>query len=113
MNQADTIEKALQVHVLRHQQKKPSGGEELLHHFSGIRAPRIAFVGDRALTDVVYANNYGMLSILTRDIVTEEGDNPMAVRVSHCFFGVCTWVAYFILSDHPSPSPPIEYRSED
>ncbi|KAG0350768.1 mitochondrial PGP phosphatase-domain-containing protein [Gamsiella multidivaricata] len=79
--QAQAIEQALQVPVLRHQQKKPAGGEELLTHFSGIQAPRIAVVGDRALTDVVFGNNYGMLTILTRDVVTEEGDNPMAVRI--------------------------------
>lgn len=85
--QAQAIEHALQVNVLRHQEKKPSGGEELLKHFSGIKAGRIAIVGDRALTDVVFGNNYGMLTILTRDVVTEEGDNPMALRVS--FFLLC------------------------
>lgn len=79
--QAQAIEHALQVNVLRHQEKKPSGGEELLKHFSGIKAGRIAIVGDRALTDVVFGNNYGMLTILTRDVVTEEGDNPMALRI--------------------------------
>ncbi|KAF8953107.1 hypothetical protein BGZ46_003280 [Entomortierella lignicola] len=79
--QAKAIEKALQVSVLRHQLKKPSGGEELLNHFSGINPGRIAFVGDRALTDVVFGNNHGMLTILTRDIVSEEGDNPMAVKI--------------------------------
>lgn len=84
--QAQAIEHTLQVNVLRHQEKKPSGGEELLKHFSGIKAERIAFVGDRALTDVVFGNNYGMLTILTRDVVTEEGDNPMALRVSFFWF---------------------------
>ncbi|KAF9104418.1 hypothetical protein BGX27_010108 [Mortierella sp. AM989] len=79
--QAKAIEKALQVPVLRHEQKKPSGGDELLKHFSGIKSARIAFVGDRALTDVVFGNNYGMLTILTRDIISEEGDNPMAIRI--------------------------------
>ncbi|KAF9174181.1 hypothetical protein BGX21_007102 [Mortierella sp. AD011] len=80
-NQAKAIEKALQVLVLRHEHKKPAGGEELLKHFSGIDPKRIAFVGDRALTDVVFGNNYGMFTILTKDIVSEEGDNPMAVRI--------------------------------
>ncbi|KAI1299945.1 hypothetical protein EDD11_006347 [Mortierella claussenii] len=78
---AQQIEQTLQVHVLRHRHKKPSGGEELLKHFSGIKPARIAFVGDRALTDVVFGNNHGMLTILTRDVVTEEGDNAMAVRI--------------------------------
>lgn len=79
--QAKDIESALKVHVLRHQQKKPSGGEELLKHFHGISAERIAFVGDRALTDVVFGNNHGMFTILTKNVVTEDGDNPMAVWV--------------------------------
>ena len=85
-HQAKAIESSLQVHVLRHQEKKPSGGQELLKHFHGVDPTEIAFVGDRALTDVVFGNNEGMMTILTRDVVTEEGDNPMAVRVS-C--GVC------------------------
>ncbi|KAG0307762.1 hypothetical protein BGZ98_009834 [Dissophora globulifera] len=78
---AKAIEFSLQVQVLRHRQKKPAGGDELLNHFSGIRPARIAFVGDRALTDIVFGNNWGMLTILTRDVVTEEGDNPMAKRI--------------------------------
>jgi phosphatidylglycerophosphatase GEP4 len=65
-----------------------------LNHFGGIKAERIAFVGDRALTDVVFGNNYGMLTILTRDVVTEEGDNPMALRVS-CLF---PFVYFFLWS---------------
>ncbi|ORZ09331.1 mitochondrial PGP phosphatase [Lobosporangium transversale] len=79
---AKAIETSLSVPVLRHEQKKPSGGDELLRHFSGIKPSRVAIVGDRALTDVVFGNNYGMFTILTRDVVTEEGDNPMAIRVS-------------------------------
>ncbi|CAO3570380.1 unnamed protein product [Mortierella alpina] len=80
-HQAKAIESSLQVHVLRHQEKKPSGGQELLKHFNGVDPTEIAFVGDRALTDVVFGNNEGMLTILTRDVVTEEGDNPMAIRI--------------------------------
>ncbi|KAG0051747.1 hypothetical protein BGZ83_003365 [Gryganskiella cystojenkinii] len=83
--------------------EKPSGGEELLKHFSGIRAPRIAFVGDRALTDVVYANNNGMLSILTRDVVTEEGDNPMAVRIRRLEHRVLAFLERMNIKAKPHP----------
>ncbi|KAG0239183.1 hypothetical protein BGW41_007874 [Actinomortierella wolfii] len=49
----------------------------------GIERNEIAFVGDRALTDVVFGNTNGMFSILTRQVVTEQGDNPMAIRIRH------------------------------
>ncbi|GJJ73839.1 phosphatidylglycerophosphatase GEP4 [Entomortierella parvispora] len=101
--QANTIEKALHVHVLRHQRKKPAGGEELLQYFSGIRAPRIAFVGDRALTDVVYANSHGMLSILARDVVTEEGDNPMAIRIRRLEHRVLVFLEKMNIKAKPHP----------
>ncbi|KAG0080134.1 hypothetical protein BGZ93_003024 [Podila epicladia] len=78
---AIAIEKALGVDVLRHQHKKPAGGDELLHYFDSTPASQIAFVGDRALTDIVFGHNYGMLTILTRQVVTEQGDNPMAVQI--------------------------------
>lgn len=49
-------------------------------HFS-CRSPAIAVVGDRALTDVVYGNSNGMLTIFVTDIVTEKGDNVFAAAV--------------------------------
>ncbi|KAF9577121.1 hypothetical protein BGW38_007873, partial [Lunasporangiospora selenospora] len=81
--EADTIERSLKVHVLRHQEKKPGGGEELLSYLRSkdrdgdmdkesvslatIEPSQIAVVGDRALTDVVFGNTYGMLTILTKN----------------------------------------------
>lgn len=62
-----------------------------MKHFPGVYPTEIAFVGDRALTDVVFGNNEGMLTILTRDVVTEEGDNPMAIRVSGALMSK-TWI---------------------
>ncbi|KAF9546404.1 hypothetical protein EC957_009753 [Mortierella hygrophila] len=103
--QAQAIEHALQVNVLRHLEKKPSGGEELLKHFSGIKAERIAFVGDRALTDVVFGNNYGMLTILTRDVVTEEGDNPMALRIRRMEHRVLAFLDRMNIKAKPHPIP--------
>jgi phosphatidylglycerophosphatase GEP4 len=41
----------------------------------------IAFVGDRVLTDVVFANLHQFRSIHTVQIITEKGDNKMAVMV--------------------------------
>ncbi|KAF9435119.1 hypothetical protein BGZ76_006869 [Entomortierella beljakovae] len=79
--QAKAIESSLKVPVLRHHLKKPAGGQELLDHFNGVNASKIAFIGDRALTDIVFGNNDGMFTILTRNVVSEEGDNPMAVKI--------------------------------
>ncbi|KAG0342709.1 hypothetical protein BG000_002054 [Podila horticola] len=97
--EAIAIEKALGVHVLRHQEKKPAGGDELLHYFDSTPASRIAFVGDRALTDVVFGHNYGMLTILTRQVVTEQGDNPMAVQ-----YNAFLTLARFLLSPLMEPT---------
>ncbi|KAF9959240.1 hypothetical protein BGZ65_000694 [Modicella reniformis] len=101
--QALAIEASLKVHVLRHQQKKPSGGEELLKHFNGIDAERIAFIGDRALTDVVFGNNHGMLTILTRDVVTEDGDNPMAIRIRKMEYRALAFLDWLNIEQHPHP----------
>ncbi|KAF8925975.1 hypothetical protein BGZ58_000302 [Dissophora ornata] len=98
-----SIEQALDVHVLRHQQKKPSGGQELLNHFNGIEPAKIAFVGDRALTDVVFGNNYGLLTILTRDVVTEEGDNPMAIQIRRMEHRVLAFLDRMNIKHHPHP----------
>ncbi|KAG0337146.1 hypothetical protein BG004_007759 [Podila humilis] len=75
------IENSLGVHVLRHKEKKPAGGEELLEYLDPIPPSQIAFVGDRALTDIVFGHNYGMLTILTRQVVSEKGDNPIAMQI--------------------------------
>ena len=44
---------------------------------------QIAIVGDRYCTDVLYAINGGMKSILVKDIITEEGDEYWAVKVHY------------------------------
>ncbi|KAF9896927.1 hypothetical protein BX616_006491, partial [Lobosporangium transversale] len=100
---AKAIETSLSVPVLRHEQKKPSGGDELLRHFSGIKPSRVAIVGDRALTDVVFGNNYGMFTILTRDVVTEEGDNPMAIRIRRMEHRVLAFLDRINIKARPHP----------
>lgn len=68
--------------MLRHTEKKPSGGDALLRHFSPLPARKIAVVGDRVLTDVLFGNLNGNLTIWTKNIVTEKGDNKAALVVS-------------------------------
>ncbi|KAI8337176.1 mitochondrial PGP phosphatase-domain-containing protein [Chlamydoabsidia padenii] len=78
--EAQALEQSLGVHVLRHADKKPSGGEALTHHLQ-IPPDQIAFVGDRILTDVMYGNLNGNLTIWTKQVISEKGDNKPAVWI--------------------------------
>ncbi|KAI8824271.1 mitochondrial PGP phosphatase-domain-containing protein [Fimicolochytrium jonesii] len=77
---AREVEKTLGVNVLRHNTKKPAGGSALPTHLS-VPPAQIGVIGDRLLTDVVYGNSAGLLTVLVTKIVTEEGDNPFAAMV--------------------------------
>lgn len=68
--------------MLRHKEKKPSGGEEFAKHVLPISKRETAFVGDRILTDIIFGNRNGNLTIWTKRVVTEEGDNKAALVVS-------------------------------
>lgn len=60
------IEQELGINVIRHDEKKPGGLNEVLQHFKdqGVDDPsQLCMVGDRLLTDVVFGNLYGMLTI--------------------------------------------------
>ncbi|KAI8846757.1 mitochondrial PGP phosphatase-domain-containing protein [Chytridium lagenaria] len=61
--QAIEIEKMIGVPVLKRSEKKPS------------------VVGDRVLTDVVYGNMGGALTVLVDKPLTEQGDNWIAARI--------------------------------
>ncbi|ORX94375.1 HAD-superfamily phosphatase [Basidiobolus meristosporus CBS 931.73] len=69
------------VKVLRREEKKPGGGGALLKYCQTTDPTTIAFVGDRLLTDVLFGNLNGMYTIFTKQIVTEQGDNPIALKV--------------------------------
>ncbi|KAJ1923428.1 hypothetical protein IWQ60_005896 [Tieghemiomyces parasiticus] len=79
--QAADIERHLGVPVLRHPLKKPGGGEALSQRFPNLQPAQVAFVGDRLMTDVLFGNLNGWLTIWTRQIVSAEGDNPTAARL--------------------------------
>lgn len=53
----------------------------MLAEFPSLQPSQIAFVGDRILTDVVFANMNSMLSIYVEEIITKQNDNSMASRV--------------------------------
>mmetsp|Transcript_41646 Transcript_41646/g.50680 ORF Transcript_41646/g.50680 Transcript_41646/m.50680 type:complete len:234 (+) Transcript_41646:204-905(+) len=84
---AAAIETHLGVSVIRHAEKKPGGLSEVLKHFEGcgVTAPsELCVVGDRLLTDVVFGNLYGMLTVHTLPLCRGEenrGDNLVAACV--------------------------------
>jgi phosphatidylglycerophosphatase GEP4 len=59
------IEDALGISVIRHNEKKPGGLNEALEHFNIDDPACLCMVGDRLLTDVVFGNLYGMLTVHT------------------------------------------------
>ena len=77
--EADAVERAFTstspVHVLRHRHKKPSRrcASEIWDYFDKVKQwrhgqterPRLVFVGDRIMTDILLANEMGAYSILT------------------------------------------------
>uniref|UniRef100_A0A803QLN4 Uncharacterized protein n=1 Tax=Cannabis sativa TaxID=3483 RepID=A0A803QLN4_CANSA len=77
-SKAKALEKAIGIKVIRHRVKKPAGtAEEVEKHF-GCEASQLIMVGDRPLTDIVYGNMNGFLTILTEPLsLTEE---PFIVR---------------------------------
>ncbi|KAI8879281.1 HAD-superfamily phosphatase [Backusella circina FSU 941] len=80
--EAQKLEVSLGVTVLRHAEKKPAGGIHLINHFKPtIHPAQIAFVGDRILTDVVFGNRNGNLTIWTNKVITEKGDNKAALML--------------------------------
>ena len=78
------IERELGINVIRHDEKKPGGLKEVLEHFKdqGVEdASQLCMVGDRLLTDVVFGNLYGMLTIHCLPLCTGEEnskDNKVA-----------------------------------
>jgi len=81
-DEAAALEDALGVPVIRHATKKPGGSADALAaHF---RIPpasvhTLVMVGDRYLTDVVYGNRLGLLTVRP-DPITATGE-PRAVRL--------------------------------
>lgn len=80
--EAQKLEESLGVTVMRHKEKKPAGG----HFLESIPAQETAFVGDRILTDVMFGNRNGNLTIWTNKVITEEGDNKVALVVNESSF---------------------------
>lgn len=78
------IEEALGINVIRHDEKKPGGLDEVLAHFGMEDPAKICMVGDRLLTDIVFGNLYGMLTVHTLPLCQGEDnakDNTVSAMV--------------------------------
>lgn len=92
--EATETEQAFGMPVIRHSQKKPECLAEVLKHFEQfedlkhiVRPGTICVIGDRVLTDVLFANSNGMVSVLVRPLTYNPlKDNAIAaiIRCSSC-----------------------------
>lgn len=78
--EAAALEAALGIPVLRHREKKPAGGSEDMEQHFGCKAEQLVMVGDRYLTDVVFGNRNGMLTVRPAPF-TSQGE-PKAVLLA-------------------------------
>ena len=72
--EAKKIEDSLGVPVLRHSQKKPAGTAADLEAQLQVQAHEMIMVGDRYLTDVLYGNLNGMLTVRVAPL-TRRGES--------------------------------------
>ena len=70
------LERSLGLPVLRRREKKPRGFESVRAHF-GCDPAALVVIGDRYLTDVVFGNLHGTLTVRTQQLTT-AGDNRVA-----------------------------------
>jgi len=75
---AERAEKALGLRVVRHARKKPDCLPDLRAALPHDLAD-VAVVGDRLLTDVLFANRFGMFAVHLATPITLRGDNPPAL----------------------------------
>ena len=75
------IEQEMNIRVIRHDEKKPGGLQEVLSHFELEDPSQLCMVGDRLLTDVVFGNLHGMLTVHTMPLCSgadNARDNKIA-----------------------------------
>ena len=95
--EAEMLERELGVRVLRHKYKKPFVSDEVraeVEDWFGVEASRLAMVGDRYMTDVVFGNRLGMMSVRVKPFIEcrvevdaegkkqKAGRDPRTVRIS-------------------------------
>ncbi|KAG1666437.1 hypothetical protein FOA52_015107 [Chlamydomonas sp. UWO 241] len=90
--EAEHLESLLSIPVLRHTDKKPAGGPADLEAHFGFAACELVMVGDRYLTDVVFGNRLGMLTVRAAPFARDgEPAGVLAARAIEEFF-VARWL---------------------
>lgn len=79
--EAAALEVSTGIPVLRHAAKKPAGGSEELESHFGCPSSQLLMVGDRYLTDIVFGNRHGMMTVRPTPLVL-EGEPAGVVVVS-------------------------------
>lgn len=87
---ADELEAALGIGFLRHSSKKPSGSATALTERFGCDTTRMVMIGDRYLTDVVYGNRHGMLTVRCAPF-TEAGESTAIKAAKWIEEGAVGW----------------------
>ncbi|KAG9439209.1 hypothetical protein H6P81_019374 [Aristolochia fimbriata] len=77
-SKARALQDSLGIHVLRHGSKKPAGKAKDVEKYFGCSTSSLVMVGDRHLTDIVYGNRNGFLTILTEPLSLYE--EPFIVK---------------------------------
>lgn len=87
------LERETGLDVIKHVEKKPLGFENVLNHFGTKNASKIVVVGDRILTDTVFGNLHGSLTIHCKTPLDTRNDNKPAVffRNIENFFVNALW----------------------
>ena len=80
---AKKTEESIGIPVIRHEIKKPGCLDEVIDHFAKksnliVKPNEICVIGDRLMTDVVFANQNQMISILV-DPLSNTRDHPVAI----------------------------------
>lgn len=108
---AKQIESDLGISVIRHSEKKPGGLQETMNHFKEVEDPsQLCMVGDRLLTDIVFGNLYGMLSVHCLPLCSgdeNEKDNKVAnkIRKFENFFFYTDWFGSRLIRAKTLPHP--------
>lgn len=83
--EAEKLEGALGIPVLRHKEKKPAGGKEDVERHFGCPAEKLIMIGDRYLTDVAFGNRLGMFTIRPQPF-TSQGETTTVKAVGFFAF---------------------------
>lgn len=86
-SEASSLEGALGIPVLRHREKKPAGGCSEVEEYFRLPSEKLIMVGDRYLTDIVFGNRAGMLTIRSAPFATTG--EPLAVGLARRIEEAC------------------------